>query len=73
MPHYCCINECNSISSNVPGDGVGFFMFPSVRTRGTKLAELANERRNRWFKAINNKTLNTKSARICSKHFISGE
>ncbi|XP_055842979.1 uncharacterized protein LOC129909876 isoform X2 [Episyrphus balteatus] len=71
MPHYCCINGCKSISSNVPGGCVGFFAFPSVRTRGGTLAELAIERRNRWFKAINKKTLNTNSARVCSKHFIS--
>ncbi|XP_055842978.1 uncharacterized protein LOC129909876 isoform X1 [Episyrphus balteatus] len=73
MPHYCCINGCKSISSNVPGGCVGFFAFPSVRTRGGTLAELAIERRNRWFKAINKKTLNTNSARVCSKHFISGK
>ncbi|XP_055854826.1 uncharacterized protein LOC129918365 isoform X3 [Episyrphus balteatus] len=73
MPHYCCVKGCPNNSVNTKGSDIGYYQFPSMPTRFPRLQILAKERRRRWFAAIGKKSLDTKNARVCSRHFLSGK
>nr|CAI5827399.1 unnamed protein product [Callosobruchus analis] len=75
MPQFCCVVNCGSRSNR---DSLHFYHIPQVlkHTHRTDLNELSALRRQKWLEAIKRQDLSEtkiKNARVCSKHFISGE
>ena len=80
----CFINGC--FNKDDKKRKLSFYSFPNISgrqhtptetgfmaERHAKEQKLLNERRSRWLTAINRKEPPSKSAKVCSDHFISGK
>ncbi|KAG5277139.1 hypothetical protein AALO_G00113970 [Alosa alosa] len=80
MPTTCCVKNCHSRSNDQQGNktGVRFFRFPLwKRMYGEQVAEVTKRRRMAWVAAMRRRDITfdniSKSMRVCSQHFHSGE